>query len=181
MSAVASVTSAGVYPIAIFRSVAACISIWSTPTEYVEITLTEGETRLKNSASSLSNGVIRIASAPSAAVSSSSRVKDVPSPLRRTSYSLLILVSTGLMKCDVTTKTGFFINCVLPKRRAFFRQKRYSSLSSLTSFAENQSSFLWEKELDLESCGPVGRAIWVLRVSKELGINVHRQLFKMDD
>jgi hypothetical protein len=28
--------------------------MWSTPTEYVEITLTEGETRLKKSASSLS-------------------------------------------------------------------------------------------------------------------------------
>src|SRR5258705_11281416 len=115
MSAVASVTSAGVYPIAIFRSAAACISIWSTPTEYVEITLTEGETRLKKSASSLSNGVIRIASAPSAAVRSSSRVKDAPSPLRRTSYWLLIRVSTGLMKCDDTNNTGFFMNCVLPK------------------------------------------------------------------
>src|ERR1700744_1361722 len=95
--------------------------MWSTPTEYVEITLTEGETRLKKSASSLSNGVIRIASAPSTAVRSSSCVKDVLSSLRRTSYSLLTRVSTGSMKCDVTTNTGFFINYVLQKACCFHR------------------------------------------------------------
>ena len=54
-----------------------------------------------------------IASAPSAAPRSSSRVNNASSDLRLTSYSFSIRVSTGLMKCAVTTGMGFFIRSVL--------------------------------------------------------------------